>query len=138
MAEKHPFNAPVDLPHKETAAAAVVSPAPLVGHWVNSDPATRGLVKMDITAAGAAITVHAFGACTPTPCDWGAVAGLAYAKDVSSSEAIAFSAQYKFAFKQTIVTGAVDRGGISVETFDHFTDGSGRSNYYSKYQFRKA
>jgi hypothetical protein len=39
---------------------------------------------------------------------------------------------YKFGFKETIVVGVLDRGSLIVETFDHFTDGSGRSDYYSK------
>ena len=34
---------------------------------------------------------------------------------------------------ETIVVGHVDEGSLLVETFDHFTDGSGRSNYYSRY-----
>ena len=76
--------------------------------------------------------MNVFGACSPTPCDWGVVAGLAYAEDVSSSTDIAFSAQYQFDFVETLVTGVLDSGSLRVETFNHFTDGSGRSDYYSK------
>ena len=58
----------------------------------------------------------------------GVVPGLAYAADVSSSAAVAFTAQYKFSFKDTIVTGVLDQRTLIVETFNHFTDGSGRSD----------
>ncbi len=139
MPAKHEFKAPSDLAQKaaEAKAAAVVGQAALVGTWNACDGATRNLVKIVIAASGSSITVQAFGACTPTPCDWGKVPGLAYAADVSSSAAVAFSAQYKFAFKVAIVTGVLDSGSLRVETFNHFTDGSGRSNYYSKGYFCK-
>jgi hypothetical protein len=138
MAEKkHEFNAHADLHHEAEAKAAVVGPAALVGTWNACDGATRSLVRIVIAASGSGISVHAFGACTPTPCDWGSVPGLTYAADVSSSTAVAFSAHYKFSFKETIVTGVLDSGSLIVETFNHFTDGSGRSDYYSKGYFCK-
>ena len=34
-----------------------------------------------------------------------------------------------FGFKKTIVIGHLDVGSLLAETFDHFTDGSRRSNY---------
>ena len=101
MAKKHEFNAPQDL-EKEAdakAAAAVVGPASLVGTWTACDGATRGLVRIVIATSGASITVQAFGACTPTPCDWGVVRGLAYAADAASTAAVAFTANYQFSFK---------------------------------------
>lgn len=141
MAEELEFQAPADIvaeaEAEAEAAAAVVGPAALIGTWNACDSATRNLVRVVIAASGPGITVHAFGACTPTPCDWGAVPGLAYAANVSSSAAVAFSAQYKFKFKETIVTGVLDSGSLRVETFNHFTDGSGRSDYYSRGYFCK-
>jgi hypothetical protein len=132
MPKKPEFKAPADLVQEAAEKAAVVGPGALIGTWSNCDRATRGLVRIVIAASGTGITVHAFGACSPTPCDWGTVPGLTYAANVSSSTAVAFSAQYKFSFKETIVTGVLDRGSLIVETFDNFTDGSGRSDYYSK------
>jgi len=141
MAE-HEFNAPADQEHEAKARAeeeaALVGSAALVGTWTACDAATRGLVRVVIAASGPGITVHAFGACTPSPCDWGAVSGLSYAADVSSTTAIAFSAHYKFKFKETIVTGVLDNGTLIVETYNHFTDGSGRSDYYTRGYFCKA
>jgi hypothetical protein len=81
---------------------------------------------------GATLTVQGFGSCSPTPCDWGVVEGIAYGESVVATEAIAFSARYDFSFKETIVTGHLDNGTLIVETFDKFKDGSGRSNYYSR------
>ena len=113
------------------AAAAVVSPSTLLGTWTNIDKATRDLVKVVIAASGSAISVDVFGACSPTPCNWGSAPGIVYAANVSSSTAVAFSAQYKFSFAQTMVVGYLHGHQLVVETFTQFTDGSGRSNLYT-------
>ncbi len=113
------------------ATPAAVSPAALVGTWTNIDHATRNLVKIVIAAAGTGISVHAFGACSPTPCDWGAVSGLVYSANVGSTAAVAFTAQFRFSFSQLVLTGHVVGRELLLESFTHFTDGSGRNNYYS-------
>ena len=130
VSSKHEYMTPSQIVEGAATAAAVVS-TPLVGTWKNINPATRDLVKVVIAAAGSAIKVEAFGACSPTPCDWGSVAGLAYAASVSSSPAVAFSAQYKFSFSQVILVGHLQGKNLIIETFTHFTDGSGRSDYYA-------
>lgn len=137
------FNTPNDTPHtgKPGAAAAeataVATAAPLVGTWQACNKATRGIVRVEITEKAGVLTVHVFGACTPTPCDWGAVKGLAYATSVSGGPAIAFSAIYTFGFKDTIVTGLLDAGSLLVENYNTFKDGSGRANYYDRGYFCK-
>jgi hypothetical protein len=119
------------------AIAAVVSPATLVGTWNNTNKATNDIVKIIITAAGSAISVQVFGACVPSPCVWGSVPGFAYAANVSSGAAVAFSAQYKFSFAQVSVVGHLQGHHLEVETFTEFTDGSGRSNLYTTDQMAK-
>jgi hypothetical protein len=119
------------------ASPAAVSPAALLGTWTNVDHATRDLVKIVISASGSGISVDVFGACVPTPCNWGTVAGIAYAASVSSTAAVAFSAQYQFSFAKVIVTGHLQGKQLSVATFTLFTDGSGRSNLYTTDQMTK-
>ena len=95
------------------------------------------IVKIIIAAAGSGISVQVFGACVPSPCVWGSVPGFAYAANVSSGAAVAFSAQYKFSFAQISVVGHLQGHHLEVETFTEFTDGSGRSNLYTTDQMAK-
>ena len=135
------FRSPADQLHDEIIRLKLpqqfkpelVAPNPLVGTWVNCDHQTRGVVRLVIAASGKEITVHGFGACSPTPCDWGVAPGLIYASNVTASPAVAFTATYTFGFKQTVVVGHLLDGALMVEIFDHFTDNSGRSDYYSQY-----
>ncbi|HEX4320760.1 MAG TPA: hypothetical protein VHZ52_07655 [Acidobacteriaceae bacterium] len=113
------------------APAIVVAPGALVGTWHNVNAATRDLVKIVIAAARVGVTVNPFGACTPTPCNWGVVPGVVYSANVSSSAAEAFSAEFNFGFSRVTVVGHLVRKELLVETFTVFTDGSGRANLYT-------
>ena len=126
----HEYNTPAQMV-EAAATPAAVSPAALIGTWTNIDHATRNIVKIVIAAAGSGISVHGFGACSPTPCDWGSVSGLAYSANVSSTTAVAFTAQYRFSFSQVTLTGHIVGKQLLIESFTHFTDGSGRDDYFS-------
>ena len=104
----------------------------LLGTWCNCDPNTRGIVKIELTEKSGTLHVHVYGACHPTPCDWGPVAGISYAESVVDNDAIAFTALYDHGFAERILTGRIDCGSLIVETYSTFKDGSGRSNYYSR------
>lgn len=136
---------PVALPEREGVTAAELktalgitpSPTPLLGTWMNVDPHTPGIVKVVLGWAAGALSVHVFGACHPTPCDWKVVKGLVYAANVSSTNAVAFSALYKFDFKETLVVGYMKAGQLIVENYNHFIDNSGRHDYCSYETFRR-
>ncbi len=145
MQTKPAFNSPADLSAPEVREVPVnpevrtiVNPGSLIGSWVNVDPATRGITKIVVGwGGGGHLSVHAYGACSPTPCDWGGVAGIAYGPDVANRVADAFTAVYSVAFKDTIVAGVMQGNLLSVNSFSHFKDSSGRSDYHSRDLFRK-
>ena len=110
----------------------------LLGTWVNVNPATRDIVKVVLTNSGGSLGVHAYGACSPTPCDWGQVTGQAYASSVTGGAAVAFTADYAFGFKNTILTGYLHGHHLIVDDFNVFEDGSGRSPYFTQGTFKKA
>jgi hypothetical protein len=134
-ATKLEFRAPSHIADS-AAQPAVVSPTPLLGTWINLNPATRDIVKIVIEDP-ASLKVNVFGACTPTFCNWGIVPALAYAANVSATPADAFSAHYSFGFAQVIVVGHLHGRELILETFTQFTDGSGRSNLYTTDTMKK-
>jgi hypothetical protein len=121
----------------KSAMEIAPSPAPLLGTWTNVDSSTGGIVKIVLGWAAGALNVHAFGACHPTPCDWGSVKGISYGAGVASNRAVAFTALYKFGFKETVLTGHLRSGSLVVEHFSHFTDGSHRFDYYADELLRR-
>jgi hypothetical protein len=119
---------------------ASASLSQFAGTWTNIDANTRGIPTLDISVSGSSATVHSWGACTPTPCDWGTVDAYAFAPDVSSdisSNAQALMAVFDSGFSVTtmIITPSGQR--LKVDTYTHFADSSGRSDYVSHYTFKR-
>jgi hypothetical protein len=126
-ATKLDFRAPSQVA-PAAAPSATVSPAPLVGTWTNKT--SNNVVKAVITDTGGKFEVNLYGACSPTPCNWGAVGAMVYAATVSGGAAVAFSANYSFSFSTVIVVGHLAGADLILETLTHFTDGSGRADFY--------
>jgi hypothetical protein len=60
-----------------TFTATVTEPGlnVLQGSWVNENAGTRGNPRVEISVDGTAVSIHAWGACVPTLCDWGPTNG---------------------------------------------------------------
>jgi hypothetical protein len=129
------FNKPAEKADLKPEALTLGS---LVGTWVNVNAATRDIVKIVLTNNGGSLRVHAYGACSPTPCDWGQVGGQAYAASVAGGSAVAFTANYAFGFKNTILTGHLNGQHLIADDYNVFEDGSGRSPYFTEGTFKKA
>ncbi len=103
-----------------------------VGAWQNVNSHDRGVIRLTVAHQGNAVTVHVWGHCTPTPCDWGQVPAVQYGSGVQSTlpqQAQVLRAEYNqnFARRQVIIHHAGNQ--LRVEVLTHFTDNSGRSNY---------
>jgi hypothetical protein len=120
------------------AKTEVATPsAALLGVWDAIDP-SAGIPRVILRPNGTGVFVQVFGACSPSWCDWGVASGFAYAKNVSSPSATAFTATYDQGFAERIVTGKLKRGKLTVDVFSHFKDGSGRSDYFVTYKYAKS
>ncbi|PWU19682.1 MAG: hypothetical protein C5B50_06120 [Verrucomicrobia bacterium] len=111
------------------------------GHWKNIKRFPEGVSKMDIQATNGPVTIEAFGACTPTDCDWGVSPALAYAPKVTSDltlKANSLTTEYDFGFAESrIVIYRLGRRALRVDTFTHFKDGSGRTDFHSVEYMRR-
>lgn len=128
---------------EERLAEGVVPPggivdlSALLGTWFNTDKNTGGVVTMALAGTPEDFTVHACGAASPEPQDWGTVPAVAYAANVGSAEGMAFSATYDFGFVETFLAAYTKSGILVLDTFNVFKDGSGRSNYFSREFFHR-
>src|SRR5262245_8595110 len=79
---------------------AHATPAQFIGTWINTDSATRGIVRLQITQGVHGLGVQVFGACVPSPCDWGLAGLTTYGNNVSDPDHKFGTAAYSFDFKQ--------------------------------------
>ena len=113
------------------------SHAGLVGVWTNTNSSTRSIVRIEIRASGSALTVHPYGACTPTPCDHGVIRAAAFSPSVSNIRSNGFRAGKSFGFKTTWYNGFLAGQRLSLMTQDTFSSGDSRYDYTTMETFVK-
>src|SRR5262249_52516964 len=115
------------------------------GPWVNVDPNTSGVTKLDINVfylfGIRFITVRGWGQCHPTDCDWGTVGATAYTQGVShdpNAKARELTGPFMPGFEFKLMVLKPLRGGrLQADLYTRFTDGSGRTNYNATYIFKR-
>jgi len=104
----------------------------LVGTWWSTDKGTRGIRKLVLSEENGLLLVRAFGACLPELCDWGKIVAVPYAANVTSREAMAFTARYDFGFMETTLAVYMKGGILVLDSFNAFKDSSGRCDYFTR------
>jgi hypothetical protein len=124
-------------------ASALLHASPAValgldGTWTTAD-AQGTLARLVIASdvAGRA-TLQGFGRCSPSECNWGSVPLTTYGKNISDATSIAGVAAFNTRLNSTTVTVQLsDPGVLQVDVFTHFSDGSGRKNYFAHQVLRQ-
>jgi hypothetical protein len=107
----------------------------LDGDWKNIDPHARGIDVIVIAGK----KVHPFGVCHPKDCDWGVIKAKSFASSVDSADISKLVAKKYTGFSSVEMTIALLRDGrLRVDTFTHFTDGSGRADYSDVNYFQRS
>ncbi|MEW6209839.1 MAG: hypothetical protein AB1631_15855 [Acidobacteriota bacterium] len=119
------------------ATGSQVDSSPLVGAWINTDKATGGIAKLILSKKGDSFFVQAFGACAPSPRDWGKVEGEVYSLGAGLREGAAFKARYDFGFMETFLAAYLNKRILVVDSYNTFKDGSGRSKYFQRDHFHQ-
>jgi len=112
-----------------------LDPGPLVGTWRNIDPAARRLARVRITERDGYLVLRPHGVWGPRRHDWHATVGSAFAEDVRTNLAAAFTAFFLLSVGQVEMVGYLDRRLLTIETASTFTDGGGRSPHFVREHF---
>ena len=129
------YSRAMDLHNGAAEVRHAIDFSPIAGTWINFDRQTRGTLRVIVTGGNDGLQVHILGACSPEPCDWGAVPASAFAESVSADRAVGFRAFYDFGFLETMVAAYLNQRLLVVDTYNQFRDGSGRSPYFLRDHF---
>lgn len=109
------------------------------GNWRNADASTPGITRIQINTNTSPVRVHAWGSCSPSDCDFGAVDGYAYGPNAGSNlnaSAQTVSAVFTTSFSEVVFIIRPSRGErLQADVYTRFTDGSGRTAYAETYSF---
>ena len=105
----------------------------LLGTW-NQVGNNGGVIKIVITGGNGIIDIHPYGACSPTPCDWGVHPALAFSSGVGSDVAQGFEAKIVFSFKTVYLQGHLFKNSLGqvllqVTVQNQFAPGDFRWDY---------
>jgi hypothetical protein len=106
------------------------------GKWV-AVKKDQGLPKLEITGEGDKLRIQAWGKCEPQDCDWGVVLLHVLGDSVSARELPYGFASWDQKFKVTHMTLHLQTNELIVETYNIFSDNSGRSNYHDVSRFKR-
>ena len=121
------------------ATPALAASSDFIGTWTNTDTGTRGITRIVVTQGGdGTLNMQVFGKCSPSDCDWGKVAAVAYSSGVQDNNQTVVSAVYPKGFSNTIVVLHKNVFGMAeVMNLTQFLDKSNRQNYGSIDLFRR-
>lgn len=112
-----------------------LDPAPLVATWRNVDPAAARVSRVGISERGGYLVVRPHGVWNPRRHDWHETVGSAFADDVRTNVAVAFTAFFHLAVGRVEMVGYLDRRLLTIETGSVFSDGSGRAPQFVREHF---
>ena len=110
--------------------------SPLLGSWINTNPETDYISRVIIREIDGALVVHAFGANSPGPIDWGEVEASPYVFG-STQECAGFYARYAFDSVETHLAANQKLGILVIQSYTSFKDGSGRLSHYAREFFHR-
>ena len=112
---------------------AQTAPADMNGTW-NAAPGATAIAKAIIAHTGSNYTIHVYGVCSPTPCDWGTKPLTIFAPSPAIHVGKVGMATFPQGFvTQTLVVTLNDATApfLNVQVFDKFAPGDTRSNFVS-------
>jgi hypothetical protein len=109
--------------------------APLLGTWVVFEPGTTGITRVEIEMDGDEVSARVYGSGEESAGEWGASPARAFADDVAGDQAWAFRAGFDHGWQSVQLFGYLNRGVLAVDAGTTFTDGSPRSNYFTRELF---
>ena len=111
-----------------------VDPAPFAGTWINTNRASKGVVKYVIATAGQQVVARAV---TAAGRDLGEAPVHVYAKDGEPPEPMAFLATFDAGDREIEIQARLNLGLLVVVYFHRPKDGSG-SNWYTREFYHRA
>ena len=107
----------------------------LAGVWINSNPDTNGIARMEFSEADGKPFVRVDAIGPNGLIDWGSAPVKLVAASPSSRTTAGFTCTYDFGFAETRLQAMIMKGLIVLAQFHKFKDDSGRMDYFVREYF---
>ena len=116
-------------------ASEPVCVASFPGTWVNSNPDTTSIARLEISESGGNLWLRAFAIGPDGLIDWGLTDVKVFTAGPSARTGAGFTSAYDFGFAETRMQAMIMKGLLVLTQFHSFKDGSKRSNYFVREYF---
>ena len=107
-----------------------IDPKALLGHWINSNPDTNSVARIDIAEANGKLQLQVFAVGPDGPIDWGTAPAEVFAPNPASSTGAGFTCTYDFGFAEARFQAMIMKGLLVLAQFHTFKDDSKRASYF--------
>ena len=107
-----------------------IDPKPLLGHWINSNPDTNSIARINITEANGKLQLQVFAVGPEGPIDWGLAPADVFASGPASHNGAGFMCTYDFGFAEARFQAMIMKGLLVLAQFHIFKDDSKRASYF--------
>lgn len=119
--------------HEYTSNSVATGAINFLGNWLNEDPQTPGITRIEIQLDALEISVREWGSCTPDDCDW----GIKYSHAQEAYDGIIDVFWDPGFVERTQALELVGPNRLMATTFSHYIDGSGRPDSTMVYYFNR-
>jgi hypothetical protein len=106
-----------------------------LGSWVNANPNTTGIARIEISESGDKLSFRAFAIGPEGLIDWGATPVAVFTSGPSSRVGAGLTCHYDFGFAETRLQGMIMKGLLVLTQFNRFKDDSQRAHYFVREYF---
>ena len=116
-------------------AAKSLDASGLAGVWLNSNPDTNGIARMEFSKVEGKLSVRVDAIGPHGLIDWGQAPVKLFAAAPGSRTTAGFTCTYDFGFAETRLQAMIMKGLIVLAQFHKFKDDSGRMDFFVREYF---
>ena len=114
-----------------------ISRGALAGNWINSNPDTSSITRVNVFEADGKLQLRAFAVGPDGPVDWGTTSADVFAAGPASRAGAGFAATFDLGFKEVRLQAMIMKGLLVLAQFHLFKDDSGRASYFLREYYAK-
>ena len=126
-----------DLVETEPIRDRDIDPRALIGNWINSNPDTNSITRVNVFETDGKLQLQAFAVGPDGPVDWGTTTADVFAASPASRVGAGFAATFDFEFSETRFQAMIMKGLLVLAQFHLFKDDSGGDSYFLREYYAK-
>ena len=126
-----------DLVETEPIHDRDIDRSALVGNWINSNPDTNSIARVNVFEADGKLQLQVFAVGPDGLFDWGTTPANVFAAGPSARAGAGFTATFDFGFAEARLQAMIMKGLLVLAQFHLFKDDSKRASYFLREYYAK-